>query len=132
MDANAVNLQDVKDLLSEKVLRGLRAFEAGVEDTDDTEDTEDAVEDDVDLLGAVSAIVQTFANAGLLRFVYLPLGSEDGYVSPSGVDQSDRYAEFSIDRVFIDEDAQDVITLQGEVVEMSDPEPVLEIQELPE
>jgi hypothetical protein len=122
MDANAVNLEQVKDLLSEKVLRGLRAFEAGEEDT----------EEDVDLLGDVSAIVQAFANAGLLEFVYLPLGSEDGYVSPSGIDQSDRYARFSIDRAFIDEEAQDVVTRQGEVIETTDPEPILEIQELPE
>ena len=122
-----MNLEQVKDLLSEKVLRGLRAFEAGAEATgeDVAEDTEEVV----DLLGDVSAIVQTFANAGLLEFIYLPLGGEDGYVSASGTDQSDRYARFSIDRAFIDEEAQDVVTLQGEVVEMSDPEPVLEIQE---
>jgi hypothetical protein len=119
MDANAANLDHVKDLLSEKVLSGLRAFEAGAEDT----------EESVDLLGDVSAIVQTFANAGLLEFIYLPLGSEDGYVSPSGIDQSDRYARFSIERAFIDEEAQDVVTLSGEIVETSDPEPVLEIQE---
>src|SRR5579864_2918387 len=105
MDENTVNLDNVKDLLSEKVLRDLRAFEAGGEDT----------EEDVDLLGDVSAIVQTFANAGLLEFIYLPLGGEDGYVSASGTDQSDRYARFSIDRAFMDEEAQDVVTLQGEV-----------------
>jgi hypothetical protein len=59
MDANAVNLELVKDLLSEKVLRGLRAFQERVEDAeDDTEDgSEDDTEDDVDLLGYVSAIV---------------------------------------------------------------------------
>jgi hypothetical protein len=67
-----------------------------------------------------------------LQFIYLPLGSEDGYVSPSGIDQSDRYARFSVDRTYIDEDAQDVVTLQGELIEVSDPEPVLEIQEPPE
>lgn len=119
MDQTGFDLDQVKDLLSEKVQRGLRAFVDGEEDT----------EDGVDLLGDVAAIVQIFADAGLLQFAYVPLGREDGYISPSGIDQSDRYAQFSIDRAYIDEDSQNVVTLQGEVVEMSDPEPVLEIQE---
>jgi len=134
MDSTAFNLEYVKDLLTDKVLRGLRALEAGDETPEEAADpdAEDDTEEEVDLLGHVSLIVQTFANAGLLEFIYLPLGSDEGFVSPSGVDQTERFARFSIDRAYIDEDAQDVVTLQGEVVQMSDPEPIIEIQEIPE
>jgi len=109
--------QSVKDLLSEKVQRALLAHASG----------EASDEDTVDLLGDVALIVQRFANAGLLEFMYLPPGSDDDESSPATVDQAGRYVRFSVDNAFIDEEEQDVVTLQGDIAELTDPPPVLEI-----
>lgn len=98
--------QPVKDLLSDKVQRALLVHLRG----------EASDEDTVDLLGDVALIVQTFANAGLLEFMYMPPGDdEEGYV------------RFSVQNAFIDEEEQDVVTLQGEIEVLTDPAPVLEI-----
>ena len=110
--------QPVKDRLSDKVQRALLAHLRG----------EASDEDSVDLLGEVALIVQTFANAGLLEFMYMPPGDEEGYVSPTGLDQSDRYVRFSVQNAFIDEEEQDVVALQGSIEVITDPAPVLEIQ----
>jgi hypothetical protein len=109
----------VAENLSARLQMALRARESGEADEEDT----------ADILGSVAPIVQAFAAAGLLEFMFMPPGSEEGYVAPSGIDQSDRYARFSVDEAFIDEENQEVVTLVGTVVETTEPAPIIELDE---